>query len=741
MKSEYLISAFGKVCFKITQVLILASLCWLISLTNAYANTNFQSLPCPICPSDLIVPVEPGKCGAVIELPSLNTSGCPGNTFVSSYTPPSGSLFPVGTTSVTGTVTLNNRIIGQCTFNVTVFDNQPPTINCLPDIKATAAAGSNSAIVNFPAPMVRDNCSNTKVTISPPAGSSFKIGTTVVNVSAVDASGNKATCQFNVIVIDRERPLIDCPKDLTVTAQSGECSTIVKYPPLTGNDNSGNVNITFTPASGSRLPVGKNIVTATATDRSGNSATCSFVVMVVSADDLKIDCPGELVMTAPIGACGMAVNFSLPTTNGCAGTTVTSSPAPGSYFPLGSSKVNLIAVDPTGKKATCIFNIKVMSAQPPQIQCPANIIVDATRDNCMARVTYPPITVDNSCTDTKIEYSIPQGSAFAIGDTPVNVTVTDASGRVSNCQFNVKVIGKPELTFEYDSTNLVLDFGPISALRKSKKRLPFHILKLENIGCAPASILFSSMLRTGEAVDTQRITNPDDQDLFILRSQVDNSNSRINMGSSLSLKAKEQRSVYLLFQPLIPPVNTGTQTLLARQVLPETMKSLFTMKLDENRSVEVNLQGRVTTEIRLIDPIEPRLPASAIFNRNGNEYSVEFSVYDANLNVERAIFQFFNNAGSPIDSPIIVDLKASIQASQLLKGQSFTVIQKFTGANDHPKYSSVRVTVFDDLTSATVTSNMLGNTTSTTTSPMSDMVQDSVNSKLILPVIDLAPVY
>ncbi|KAF0247519.1 MAG: hypothetical protein FD167_3078, partial [bacterium] len=120
------------------------------------------------------------------------------------------------------------------------------------------------------------------------------------------------------------------------------------------------------------------------------------------------------------------------------------------------------------------------------------------------------------------------------------------------------------------------------------------------------------------------------------------------------------------------------------------------------------------------------------FSRDGNEFTAEFSIYDANLDVNRATFQFFNSKGQPVDQPITVDLTQALQQSRLLRGQSFTVEQKFIGANDHPEYSRVQVTVFDNSTSATAQSS--GFTSTILANPLVNPRED----KIVLPIMNLA---
>jgi len=57
-----------------------------------------------------------------------------------------------------------------------------------------------SAVVTYVVPTASDNCSGATVVCSPPSGSTFQEGTTNVNCTATDASGNTASCSFAVTV-------------------------------------------------------------------------------------------------------------------------------------------------------------------------------------------------------------------------------------------------------------------------------------------------------------------------------------------------------------------------------------------------------------------------------------------------------------------------------------------------------------------------------------------------------------
>src|SRR5262249_39699854 len=87
-----------------------------------------------------------------------------------------------------------------CSFTVTVLDREPPTLSCPSDMTAMADFGKCTAAVAYPNPTVSDNAPGVRVEFSPPAGTQLPIGTNRIDVTAIDASGNKTSCSFNVTV-------------------------------------------------------------------------------------------------------------------------------------------------------------------------------------------------------------------------------------------------------------------------------------------------------------------------------------------------------------------------------------------------------------------------------------------------------------------------------------------------------------------------------------------------------------
>jgi len=145
------------------------------------------------CPNSLVVGNTPGQCGAAVGYDPPTATGVCGAITCS---PPGGSFFPIGATTVTCTEAGSAQ---TCNFTVTVNDTQPPLITCPPN---QTAVGTTGTVVTYPSPGVSDNCPGVSAVCNPPSGSTFSLGITTVTCTARDAVGNTASCSFTVTTFD-----------------------------------------------------------------------------------------------------------------------------------------------------------------------------------------------------------------------------------------------------------------------------------------------------------------------------------------------------------------------------------------------------------------------------------------------------------------------------------------------------------------------------------------------------------
>ncbi|MBL0102493.1 MAG: HYR domain-containing protein [Bacteroidetes bacterium] len=372
-----------------------------------------------------------GSCDAIATwiAPSA-TDNCGTPALTSNFN--SGDLFPVGITTVTYTATDASGNISALSFTVTVSDNEDPTIACPANIAVNSDLGSCGAIVNFSV-TTTDNCSSSVVS-TPASGSLFPIGTTTVTSVATDASGNTATCSFDVTVTDNEDPAIACPANMSVNTDAGSCGAIVNFS-VTATDNC-SLSVVSTPASGSVFPIGTTTVTSVATDASGNTATCSFDVTVTDNEDPAITCPSNIAVSSDAGTCGAVVNFSVTTSDNCS-SSVVSTPASGSVFPIGTTTVTSVATDASGNTSTCSFDVTVTDNEFPAISGCSPVLSITPSSSCGGIVSWTAPTASDNCGTPTLTSNFNPGDAFPAGTTTVTYTATDASGNVTTCSFNV----------------------------------------------------------------------------------------------------------------------------------------------------------------------------------------------------------------------------------------------------------------------------------------------------------------
>jgi hypothetical protein len=188
-------------------------------------------------------------------------------------------------------------------------------------------------------------------------------------------------------------------------------------------------------------------------------------------------------------------------------------------------------------------------------------------------------------------------------------------------------------------------------------------------------------------------------------------------GSSLPVNVAPGGTVVIRvsFNPVIPAViPEGTQPAV-RDLLPDEVNDVLTIQTNTTQQVSIALVGRVKKKVRLIDPADPSAAPVVTLCRSGDEFTVRFAAYDSNRNVMRATYQFLDSAGRAVGSSFTINnLEQNIAERGIARGQSFTITQRFTGASDNPRVRTVRVTVFDDESSATATSGAVGSACSGT---------------------------
>jgi len=397
--------------------------------------------PVIACPTNITVSTDPGQCGAIVnwEIP-LATDNC-GATVSSNFQ--SGDFIPVGITLVTYTATDETGNIAECSFTITVNDNEPPVVTSCPEnITVFTDPGECTAVVTWPVPLSVDNCQSASVGSTHVSGSIFPIGNTLVLYGILDESGNGNVCFFTITVIDNQEPVMECPSDITVFTDEGQCDAVVEWTVPAPFDNCGAEIYNSTHNPGEAFPVGTTTVTYTANDPTGAQVSCSFDVTVIDKQVPTIVCPADITINNTPGLCLAPVNWATPAVNdNCGVTSIVSTHSPGSLFPVGITTVQYTISDDEGNIAECTFNITVEDNEAPVVlECPSNITVSTDPGACNAAVTWNPPTAVDNCSSIISGSTHTPGALFPIGTTTVLYGILDGEGNGTTCVFTVTVI-------------------------------------------------------------------------------------------------------------------------------------------------------------------------------------------------------------------------------------------------------------------------------------------------------------
>ncbi|MBL7943214.1 MAG: HYR domain-containing protein, partial [Flavobacteriales bacterium] len=348
------------------------------TLTDVHGNVSTctqtivvtdNELPTVTCPTDVLVNNDPAVCGANIIIPSaIVNDNCGIASVVNDYndTDDASDLYPVGTTTVTWTITDIHGNSTSCSMIVVVVDNELPSIVCPADVNTTTDNGLCEAFVAISAPVVNDNCQVMSVTNdytgTDNASANYPEGTTVITWTVTDIYGNIQSCTQTVIVSDDEAPAIDCPENITINSDGSGCSAEVLIPVATGTDNCGVATIindyTGTNDASGIYPVGNNFVTWTITDIHGNTSTCTMSVTVIDTEVPVIACPASIEVPMDPGTCTALVMVPEPVvSDNCSVQNVTNDfngtdDASGVY-PAGTTTVVWTVTDVFGNTSTC----------------------------------------------------------------------------------------------------------------------------------------------------------------------------------------------------------------------------------------------------------------------------------------------------------------------------------------------------------------------------------------------------
>ncbi|KAJ8021035.1 Hyalin [Holothuria leucospilota] len=244
-----------------------------------FVNIIDNERPVMTCPADIVVDTDPGQSTGNVTWSSPNATDNSGqNVSLSSDLQPGNYEIDQNVVTYTGEDKSGNT--AQCSFIVTVTDNERPIVACPADIAVDTDPGQFTGSVTWSSPTAADNSGQNVSLSSDLRPGNYEIGEHVVTYTVEDESGNTAQCSLNVSVTDNERPVVTCPADLAINTDPGQSTGNVTWSSPTATDNSGQSVSLSSDLQQGNYDIGQHVVTYTGEDESGNTAQCSFNVTV-----------------------------------------------------------------------------------------------------------------------------------------------------------------------------------------------------------------------------------------------------------------------------------------------------------------------------------------------------------------------------------------------------------------------------------------------------------------------------
>lgn len=407
--------------------------------------------PTILCPLPTNVYVNASCDAMIMDYRGLVTSvdNCLGGIIIS-QTPAAGFSVTSADNDILITLIATDAAgnSNQCSFNQPIIDTVIPTITCPPTVNLYTNSNCEATIGDYiPNATGSDNCTATNLLTfiqSPPANSIIGTSTTA-SMMVTDESGNQQTCSFTIKVADTISPTVVCPPTQTFSTNS-MCEYILADISglAVGSDNCTQpISLTYfqTPAAGTLLPVGTNVITITVNDTTGNNGTCQVDVNVEDqvAPSITMCAPNQNIYTDVNCEATIGDYTSLIATNdNCSAfgdLTFSQNPIPGTSVTV-TTLVTMSVEDENGNIGTCQFSTLFTDTVQPAPICPADFTI-AINSSC--QYTLPDITGSVTGSDNCSSFANltitqnPAPGTTDFGVTPILISMMDESGVIGTC--------------------------------------------------------------------------------------------------------------------------------------------------------------------------------------------------------------------------------------------------------------------------------------------------------------------
>ncbi|MEW5826307.1 MAG: HYR domain-containing protein [Candidatus Bipolaricaulota bacterium] len=240
--------------------------------------------------------------------------------------------------------------------------------------------------------------------------------------------------------------------------------------------------VTYAPAKGY---VGSDSFTYTVADGFGAEVAGHVTVTILDGEPpvFSWDPPVIGAIRNDVGVCGAVAAWGPPiigidVTDNVGVASLTSSHAPGSTFPVGSTVVVYTAQDPSGNESSFAFSVDIEDSEAPVLHgVPAGVVTAAAEGETTKAVSWIPATATDNCGVSSLSSSHSPGCAFPIGTTVVTTAASDVHGNMTAGTFLVTI--HPPLA-------VVVDDVEVTTTRDDGEHVTFAVEVVG--GCPPLTV-------------------------------------------------------------------------------------------------------------------------------------------------------------------------------------------------------------------------------------------------------------
>jgi hypothetical protein len=385
------------------------------------------------------------------DLDGGSTDNC-GSILTFSASQTSFDCSHLGDNTITLTVTDAAGNCSTCTAIVTVEDFIAPIALCVAPftIELDASGQVSITAVDIDAGST-DNCSIASIALSQSTFTCTDLGENEIILTVTDVAGNSSFQTTTVTVENNLAPQIVCPNDIVIITEPGLSEATVFFSAASAFDNCGGVIPVVQTAgspSGNTFPIGETTISFTATDASGNTATCDFTITVADYQAPVAVCQDIALLLDADGLASLNPEDldGGSTDNSGSALAFTASQTRFDCSHIGDNAITLTVTNSEGKSSTCTTMVTVGDTLSPDFQ--GSLPEDQTRiadengEYILEDFTTGVTAIDN-CSEQLLPGNISQDPAVGTVLTPgvydLTLGAVDDLGNLTQYVFELTV--------------------------------------------------------------------------------------------------------------------------------------------------------------------------------------------------------------------------------------------------------------------------------------------------------------